>query len=144
VAEERRPGPEGSPPGGTEVRVGIDLMEVQQVEDSMLRFGQRYLQRVFTPHELECCRGVPAVMAAGLAGRFAAKEATLKVLRSPDRGLDWRGIEVRRQTGGWCDIHLTGQARQVAREAGITKMALSLSHEAGMAGAVVVALCGQA
>ena len=110
----------------------------------MLRFGNRYLDRVFTPHELDCCRGVRPVMAAGLAGRFAAKEATMKVLRSPDTGLDWRAIEVRKHAGGWCDIHLTGQARQVADEVGITKMALSFSHEAGMAGAVVVAVCGRA
>jgi len=119
-------------------------MEVRQVEDSMLRFGNRYLERVFTPHELDCCRGVQAVMAAGLAGRFAAKEAAMKVLRSSDTALDWRAIEVRRHESGGCELHLSGQARKLAEEARVTNLALSLSHEAGMAGAVVIALCGRA
>ncbi len=125
-----------------EVRVGLDLMEVAQVEQAVTKFGERYLQRVFTPHELGCCQGEPSARAAGLASRFAAKEAVMKVLRPLEEGLDWRSIEVRRHRGGWCDLNLGGQAGRLAARAGVQKLALSMSHEAGMAGAVVVALCG--
>ena len=126
---------------GTGLRAGTDLVEIAQVTDSIARFGERYLRRIFTDHEIDSCRGEPPVVAAGLAARFAAKEATVKVLRPGGAGPDWRSIEVVRHPAGWCDLHLTGEARRLADEAGISKLALSMSHEAGVAGAVVVALC---
>jgi holo-[acyl-carrier protein] synthase len=82
--------------GGTSVRVGADLAGVQQVVDSVARFGDRYLRRVYTEHEIACCPGLPSVAAAGLAARFAAKEATIKVLRPVDFQPDWRSIEITR------------------------------------------------
>jgi holo-[acyl-carrier protein] synthase len=127
--------------GGTSVRVGADLAGVQQVADSVARFGDRYLRRVYTEHEIACCPGLPSVAAAGLAARFAAKEATLKVLRPVDYQPDWRSIEVQRHAAGWCAISLSGHAAALADRAGIAELAVSLSHEGGMAAAVVVALC---
>jgi holo-[acyl-carrier protein] synthase len=123
------------------VRVGTDLVPVDQVAESVARFGDRYLGRVYTPHEVACCPGTPSVTAAGLAARFAAKEATIKVLRPLEHRPDWRSIEVRRQPGGWCALHLTDEAARLARQQGITDLAVSLTHEAGMAAAVVVAVC---
>ena len=123
------------------LRVGTDLVAVDQVAESVARFGDRYLGRVYTAHEVSCCRGTPAVVAAGLAARFAAKEATIKVLRPTGHQPDWRSIEIRRDPAGWCAVHLTDEAARMAREQGIDNFAVSLTHEAGMAAAVVVAVC---
>jgi holo-[acyl-carrier protein] synthase len=123
------------------LRVGTDLVPVEHVADSVARFGDRYVGRVYTAHEVSCCQGTPSVVAAGLAARFAAKEATIKVLRPVGNQPDWRSIEIRRDPGGWCDVHLTDEAARMAREQGISNLAVSLTHEAGMAAAVVVAVC---
>lgn len=122
-----------------ELRVGADLVAVDEVAEAVDRFGDRYLERVYTAHELACCQGAPQVRAAGLAARFAAKEAALKVLRPTGAAPDWRSIEVRRQPGGWCALRLTGTARRLADEAGIRRLSVSLSHQDTTAGAVVVA-----
>jgi len=124
------------------LRVGTDLVPVAHVAESVARFGDRYVGRVYTAHEVSCCQGTPAVVAAGLAARFAAKEATIKVLRPVDHQPDWRSIEVRRDPSGWCALHLTGGAARMAREQGISNLAVSLTHEGAMAAAVVVAVCG--
>jgi holo-[acyl-carrier protein] synthase len=123
------------------LRVGMDLVEVQEVAASVERFGDRYLDRVFTAHEVASCTGPPSVAAAGLAARFAAKEATIKVLRPTANQPDWRSMEVRRSKGGWCTMVLSGHAAAMAAEAGIEELAVSLTHEESVAGAVVVALC---
>jgi holo-[acyl-carrier protein] synthase len=127
---------------GTALRVGADVVSVHQVEESVARFGSRYLERVYTQHELESCVGRTPVRAASLAARFAAKEATLKVLRPPGHQPDWRSVEVRRHSGGWCTMALSGHAAALADQAGIAELAVSLTHEGDVAAAVVVALCG--
>jgi holo-[acyl-carrier protein] synthase len=119
----------------------MDLVDVEEVAASVDRFGGRYLNRVFTSHEIASCPGVPAVAAAGLAARFAAKEATIKVLRPDGHQPDWRTMEVRRDPGGWCSMLLTGHAAVLADRAGIDEMTVSLTHQESVAGAVVVALC---
>ena len=81
---------------GTALRVGADVVSVHQVEASVARFGSRYLERVYTQHELESSVGRSPVRAASLAARFAAKEATFKVLRPVGHQPDWRSVEVRR------------------------------------------------
>jgi len=125
------------------VRVGTDLVRVEDVAAAVERFGDRYLTRVYTEHEIDICRGHRAIMAARLASRFAAKEATVKVLRPRTHNPDWRSIEVRRHPNGWCDLHLDGFAAELARDTGITDVAVSISHEGASAMAFVVALCGQ-
>ncbi len=134
--------------GPPSVRVGVDLVPVGDVADSVERFGARYLDRVFTPHEVDCCRRAdartgraPGYSAESLAARFAAKEATLKVLRPDGWRPDWRSIEVRSTPGGWCEIHLSGQAAVLAAEAGIGELEVSLTHETMVAVAVVVGRC---
>ncbi|MGO9874128.1 MAG: holo-ACP synthase [Acidimicrobiia bacterium] len=121
------------------IRVGTDLCSVEQVAESVATFGDRYLRRVYTEQELEYCGQDPALSAERLAARFAAKEATMKVLRPRDTRPDWRTIEVRRDPGGWCELALAGSAAQLAHDAGIDSLSVSLSHEAGMANAVVIA-----
>ena len=76
-----------------------------------------------------------------LAGRFAAKEATLKVLRPGEVGIPWDSIEVVRDPGGWVELELSGPAAAVAADTGVTELALSITHEGGFASAVVIASC---
>jgi holo-[acyl-carrier protein] synthase len=118
--------------------VGVDLVDISEVAHSVKRFGDRYLRRVFTEHELSCCTGAPDTAAASLAARFAAKEATLKVLGPYDARPDWRSIEVVRLANGACKLRLRGAAARLAVERGLGPFALSMTHEAGMAAAVVV------
>ena len=131
-------------------RVGMDLVSVEEVAASVDHFGDRYVTRLFTPHEIETCRtdddsacGRDAYAVDSLAARFAAKEAVVKVLRPVEVQPDWRSIEIHRMTGGWCEIRLSGQAAELAAEAGIGELTVSLSHEASVAGAVVVGRCTQ-
>lgn len=126
---------------GTAIRVGADVVAVHQVAASVENHGARYLERIYTEHERHSCAGSPSVQAAGLAARFAAKEATIKVLRPAGHQPDWRSMEVRRHAEGWCTIALTGHAAVLADQAGIGELAVSLTHEGDVAVAVVVALC---
>jgi holo-[acyl-carrier protein] synthase len=123
------------------LRVGADISRVDDVCASVVRFGERYLQRVYTPHEIASCTGSSTVAAASLAARFAAKEATIKVLRPTDATPAWRTIEVHQHPSGWCELRLTGEAAKLAAAAEITELAVSLTHEGGLAAAVVVAQC---
>jgi holo-[acyl-carrier protein] synthase len=109
------------------------------VAKSVERFGARYLRRVYTEGELAYCMEEPSRSAERLAARFAAKEATVKVLRPRHWWPDWRTIEVRRDPCGWCELVLTGSAADLAEEAGILSLAVSVSHEGAMASAVVMA-----
>jgi holo-[acyl-carrier protein] synthase len=131
-----------------ELRVGMDLVAVDEVADAVDRFGDRYVHRLFTEHEIACCRrpvdqgGRDRGFAVeSLAARFAAKEAVIKVLRPVEMQPDWRSIELHRMPGGWCEIRLTGGAQALAVEAGIDGLAVSLSHESAYAAAVVVGWC---
>jgi holo-[acyl-carrier protein] synthase len=119
--------------------VGIDLVSVDSVRDSIQVHGEHYLKRIYTERELLDCQSPGGVDPERLAARFAAKEATLKVLRPDDTGLPWNTIEVRRHPAGWVELELSGQAAALAANAGLTELALSISHEAGFATAVVVA-----
>jgi holo-[acyl-carrier protein] synthase len=121
------------------VRVGIDLVSVQAVRESLRTHEDRYLERVYTAREVTECRTADGMDAERLAARFAAKEATLKVLRPRDGGVPWSAIEVLRDPGGWVDLVLTGAAAELAEAAGVAELAVSLTHEGGFASAVVVA-----
>jgi len=119
--------------------VGIDLVRVDSVTESVREHAERYLQRLFTERELAECQTEAGLSSERLASRFAAKEATIKVLRPGGRPLPWRTIEVRRHPSGWVGLELSGSAATLASEAGLEEFALSLTHEHGVAAAVVVA-----
>jgi holo-[acyl-carrier protein] synthase len=121
------------------IRVGVDLVRVADVVSSMERYGRRYTTRLFTEREIGETEG--AAQAASLAARFAAKEATIKILEPILDIPGWREIEVRRHVGGRCSLVLRGVADQLAVAAGLDGWALSMSHEGSMAVAVVVATC---
>ncbi len=115
-------------------RVGIDLTSVAAVREAVATHGQAYLRRVFTAQEVTDCAGDPA----RLAGRFAAKEAALKVLRpAADTAVPWNHIEVVRDRGGYVELVLTGLAADRALDEGLSGFSVSLSHEGEAACAVV-------
>lgn len=127
------------------VRVGIDLVAVASVQESLSLHAERYLERIFTPQEVADSSPAGDLDPERLAGRFAAKEATLKVLRpGRDDGVRLTDIEVRRAADGWVELALSGTAAALAARAGVTDLAVSLTHEAGMASAVVIAEIGGA
>ncbi|MGV1036651.1 MAG: holo-ACP synthase [Candidatus Nanopelagicales bacterium] len=121
------------------LRVGIDVTYAHDVRQSIEEFGDRYLERIYTPEELVTCAGPLPQMAARLAARFAAKEATVKVLRPSEQAPDWRSIEVRTHPSGWTELHLTGAARKLADASQLSSFAVSVSHEHDVATAVVIA-----
>jgi holo-[acyl-carrier protein] synthase len=121
------------------IRVGTDLVCVDAVRDAFEAHGSRYLTRVYTEREVEDCRTGGTVDPERLAARFAAKEATIKLLRGGNASVPWRSIEVRRDPSGWVDLVLSGPAATLAETAGIRDLSLSVSHEGGFASAVVVA-----
>lgn len=121
------------------LRVGVDLTSVNEVAESLARFGDRYASRVFTPAESAYCRAASGRrMASRFAARFAAKEATLKVLRPETPWIEWRTIEVYRHGSGWCEIVLHGEAASLAARRGVRALALSITHAADVVAAVVV------
>jgi holo-[acyl-carrier protein] synthase len=121
------------------VLVGIDLVSVDTVRASMRDHGDRYLERIYTAAELRDCRDAEGIIPERLAARFAAKEATIKVLRPADEAIPWQSIEVVRHPSGWVELELSGRAATSAADQGLGDFALSVSHEAGFATAVVIA-----
>lgn len=119
-------------------RVGIDLVRVSRVAESLDRFGERFLRRIFTDDEIAYALQAPALRAERLAARFAAKEAAIKALRLATRSVSLREIEVRRSPSGECEVVLHGRARSLAAAASTGAIALSLSHEGDYAAAIVI------
>jgi holo-[acyl-carrier protein] synthase len=121
------------------LRVGVDLVSVGEVEESVRMHADRYLTRIYTDRELDDCRTSAGIDSARLAARFAAKEAALKVLRPRDVGIPWRAIEVVRDPSGFVELELHGPAAELAAAAGIESLAVSFTHESGFASAIVAA-----
>ena len=117
-----------------DVSIGIDLVEVDRIAATLKRFGTRFLERVYTEDEIAYCRG----RAPQLAARFAAKEAVMKALGTGTRGIGWREVEVRRKRSGEPEIALHGRAIERARQLGIDRLAVSLSHSKNYAVASVI------
>jgi holo-[acyl-carrier protein] synthase len=118
------------PPGTTEL--GIDIIRVSRIKDSLDRFGDRFTNRVLTPTESRYVRGRPETM----AGRWAAKEAVSKVLGLGVRGIGWRDIEIERLPTGQPAVKLHGRAARRAEQLGMGRVAVSISHEAEFAVAI--------
>ncbi len=115
--------------------VGIDLVRISSIRESIESFGEKFMRRLFTPDEIAYACSAPGCTAERLAARFAAKEAARKALRLD--GVGWRDIEVRRLPDGACELLLHGAARTAAQ--GRT-FALSMSHDGDHATAIVISL----
>jgi holo-[acyl-carrier protein] synthase len=118
----------------TELRAGVDIVEVNEVAESLARFGDRYLHRVFSDAELVSAGDVPP---KDVAARFATKEAAMKAIGDVEP-LDWRSIEVICTPEGG-ELHLTGRAAESARELGIRRWSISTSVTDHYAFAVALA-----
>jgi holo-[acyl-carrier protein] synthase len=114
----------------------MDIVDVDDVKDSVARYGDRYLRRVFSPRELSAC-GNGADMRR-LAAHFAAKEATFKALSTQDEPIDWRSVEVHLGVSGNTTVELSGPAQRLAMNAGIVRLAASVGTTRRHATAVVV------
>lgn len=120
------------------VGTGIDICEVPRIAQSIARFGDRFLQRVFTEGEIRYCQS-KANRTERFAARFAAKEAAMKALGTGwNHGVRWRDIEVCRQAGGRPTIVFHGKAAEFSRRLSAVHIALSLSHTADQAIAQVI------
>jgi holo-[acyl-carrier protein] synthase len=119
--------------------VGTDLMETRRIEESIERYGERFLERVFTAGEIAYCRRKKKNAAESFAARFAAKEAGAKALGTGiSKGVTWKELEVRREANGRPTLHLSGRAAELAGAMGVRRMQLSLTHSRELAMAVVV------
>jgi holo-[acyl-carrier protein] synthase len=125
------------------IRVGIDLVAVDDVRDSIAEHGESYLKRVFTPTERADCALGEGVHPARLAARYAAKEAAFKVLDVGDQAVSWHDVEVKRDQRGSVTLCLRDRALKLAQAAGLDGFAVSLTHEQELAGAVVAAETSQ-
>jgi holo-[acyl-carrier protein] synthase len=114
---------------------GVDAAEIPRIRSALQRWGQRFLDRVYTPGEQAYCRG----RAERLAGRFAAKEAVSKALGTGIRRLRWRDIEILPDRRGRPTVYLHGKAAARAREMGATWLSVSITHTETLAIAFVIA-----
>lgn len=122
------------------IGVGTDLMEIERIERSIERFGEAFLQRVYTPGEIAYCRSKKRTSAESFAARFAAKEAAAKALGTGiSRGVSWREFEVTRRPGQRPEMQLHGRAAEIAARLGIRRITMTLSHSRTASIAVVIA-----
>lgn len=115
--------------------VGVDAVEIHRVRETYKRFGERFLNRVYTERERERYRG----RINELAARFAAKEAVSKALGTGLNGIGWRDVEVLPDPRGKPLVFLHGRARDRAATLGLTQFEISLTHSIDLALAFVVA-----
>lgn len=113
-------------------RLGTDIVYIPRIQASALRFGDRFMQRVYTPAEqLDCGWGKSLSRASinKLAGRWAAKEAVVKALGTGWRGVSYTDIEIRSQRGMAPVVHLHGRAIILVEASQDVEWQLSLSHD---------------
>lgn len=132
MSEAERLAPPGTvvPDGTTEL--GVDIIKVARIRETLERFGNRFSRRVLTPAEQRYVRDRPETF----AGRWAAKEAVSKVLGLGVRGIGWKDIEVERLPTGQPAVRLHGRAAERAEQLGMRRIALSISHESEYAVAI--------
>jgi len=108
---------------------GIDIVETSRIRRMVEEHGAHFLDRVYTPSEQAYCARNSKRQIEHLAGRFAAKEAVLKVIGTGWRGgIAWTDIEIRSEPSGQPVIHLTGECQRIAMEQGIKTWHVSISH----------------
>jgi holo-[acyl-carrier protein] synthase len=118
--------------------VGTDLMEIARLQQSIDRFGDRFLRRVFTEAEIAYCERKKNA-AESFAARFAAKEACAKALGTGiSHGVSWLEMEVTREPGGRPALAMSGRAAEWASRLGVRRTSLSLTHSRETALAVVI------
>ncbi len=119
---------------------GIDLVDFERIESMLKKHGPRFLDRVFTKREQDDANAVKNTTEK-LAGRFASKEAVLKLLGTGWRGkIAWTDIEVVNNRLGQPEVSLYGEVKKIADQAAIEQVSISITHTANFAIASAVAL----
>ncbi len=116
--------------------LGIDVASIDRMRVVLDRHGDRLWTRVLTPRE-QTALGHRRDRAAALAGRWAAKEAAVKAFLGRSGAL-WHDFEVRRGPLGEPEMHFQGRAALVAKHLGIVRALVTITHDAGVAVAVVI------
>ena len=117
---------------------GIDMVEIRRIQHAVDRYGQRFLDRVYTQSEQAYCLR-KRNSGESLAARFAAKEAGAKALGTGiSYGVNWLEIEVVREPSGRPTLKFHGRAGEIAARMGLAHAALSITHTAELAMASVV------
>lgn len=120
------------------IGTGVDLAEVDRIREACERYGDRFLQRVFTPAEIAYASR-KANKYERFAARFAAKEAGMKAIDTGWRGgVRWQDFEVVNEPSGRPTLRFHGVARQVAERLGVKSVQLSLTHTGALALAHVI------
>ena len=114
--------------------IGTDIIEIQRIRRAIERYGERFLNRVFTRDELD----IYGHHAHSLAASFASKEAVMKVLGTGNRGVAWREIETLYHPSGKPFIRLNNRAKEVAKKLGLKEIDVSMSHSKEYATAVAI------
>lgn len=118
--------------------IGTDVAEVNRIRQSIARYGDRFLNRIFTRGERAYAER-KGNSAERFAARFAAKEAGMKAIGTGwKRGVAWKDFEVVNEPSGRPTLRLTGIAREIASQLGVQRVSISLTHTAEAAFAVVV------
>jgi holo-[acyl-carrier protein] synthase len=104
--------------------IGTDIIEIERVRQAIARWGDRFLDRVYTKEELR----IYGHRAHSLAASFASKEAVMKMLGTGNRGVGWREIETLYHASGKPFIKLNGRAKKTAAKLGIKEIDVSLAH----------------
>lgn len=120
------------------VGTGIDLTEIGRIQHSLDRYGQRFLDHIFTAAEQAYCLRKKKA-AESLAARFAAKEAAAKALGTGiSHGVNWLEIEVVREPSGRPTLQFHGRASKIAAHLGAVRASLSITHSNETAMASVI------
>jgi holo-[acyl-carrier protein] synthase len=119
------------------VGIGIDVVATARLKSALHRFGERFAARLLAPEEFAEYRGRGALALQYLAGRFAVKEAALKALAVP-RSAGWHELITTSGERGEPRLRFAGHCATAARERGVERPWVSVSHDAGVAVAVVV------
>lgn len=120
------------------IGIGIDIQEISRIERAIERGEDAFLKKTFTENEIDYCIKQKR-SGQHFAGRFCAKEALFKALGTGwSQGVKWTDADVTKQSSGCPEIILSGKAAELAEQAGVEKIWLSLSHSDGYAAATVV------
>jgi holo-[acyl-carrier protein] synthase len=136
--------------------VGVDIVQLARIRHALETYGERFLQRIYTPREIEHCEAAPDERIERYAARFAAKEAAFKAFRdapapedappdatapldAPHGELGWQDLEVETDASGAARLVLSARAAEISSGLGVTRIHLSLSHTGVSASAIVVA-----
>ena len=120
------------------INVGNDLIENSRIKEALEKFGDRFLEKVFTPSEIEYCMKKKDPI-PHLSARFSCKEAFIKAIDLPDGvSIDFREIELSGSNFGKKKLSLFGKAKEVFLSQGFTDSSVSISHTDSISSAVVV------